>query len=329
MTTAQSKSKLKLLYIMKILLEKTDEEHPITINEIIQRLTCYGITAERKSIYSDIEVLKNFGLDIICIRGKANEYFIGSRKFEMPELKLLVDAVQSSRFITYKKSEQLIKKIGHLCSQHQAKNLQRQVLISDRIKMMNESIYYNVDAIHRAIQGNKKIKFQYFDYTLEKEIRFRRGGEHYIASPYALCWSDNNYYLISYYQRYNDISNFRVDRMKNVQMMDEERETTEEFKDFNAADYSNKIFQMFSGEWEMVELQFHHSLIIVVIDRFGKEVFIYNRTKNTFCIRAEIIISDTFLGWLFMFGNKVKVLSPGWLQKRMRNNAEKILELYQ
>lgn len=325
---SQSNGKLKLLYIMKIFLENTDEEHRITINGIINNLKSYGISAERKSVYSDIELLRDFGLDIICIREKANHYFIGSRKFEMPELKLLVDAVQSSRFITYKKSEELIKKIGKLCSIHQAKILQRQVIVSDRIKTMNESIYYNVDVIHNAIQENKKIKFQYFDYTLEKDIRFRRDGEYYIASPYALSWSDNNYYLISYYRRYDDISNFRVDRMKNVQIINEKREITEEFKNFNVADYSNKIFHMYSGESQMVELEFHRSLINVVIDRFGKEVFVHNRTKSTFCIRVDVIISDTFLGWLFMFGDKVKILSPEGLKKRMRKKTERILDLY-
>lgn len=325
----QSHSKLKLLYLIKILWEKTDEEHPITVNEIIEQLKSYGISAERKSIYSDIELLQDFGLDIICIREKANQYFIGSREFQMPELKLLVDAVQSSRFITYKKSSELIKKIEKLCSIYQAKTLQRQVIVSDRIKNMNESIYYNVDVIHHAIQENKKIKFLYFDYTVDKEISFRRGGEYYIASPYALSWSDNNYYLIAYYPRYDDISNFRVDRMKNVQVMEEKREIKEEFKNFNIVDYSNKIFHMYSGKMETVELEFDFSLINVVIDRFGKDVFIYHKRGNSFCIHTDVIIGDTFLGWLFMFGDKVKVLSPESLKKRMRESAKRVLKFYE
>ncbi|WP_283205623.1 helix-turn-helix transcriptional regulator [Garciella nitratireducens] len=329
MMSGRSNGKLKLLYIMKILLEKTDEDHPITVYEIIRNLQFYGISAERKSIYSDIDLLKEFGLDIICIKGKANQYFIGSREFQLPELKLLVDAVQSSRFITYKKSAELIKKIEKLCSIYQAKTLHRQVIISDRIKNMNENIYYNIDVIHQGIQENKKIKFQYFDYTMEKKIAFRREGEYYTVSPYALSWSDNNYYLIAYYQRYNGISNFRVDRMKNVQVIKEARESREEFKDFDIVDYSNKIFYMYSGKTEMVELEFDASLINVVLDRFGKDVFIYHKRKNCFCIRTEIIIGDTFLGWLFMFGDKVRVLSPESLKKKIKQRTKKVLKLYE
>lgn len=327
----QSNEKLKILCIMKILLEKTDEDHSITVNEIIRDLESYGTSAERKSIYSDICLLEDFGLDIICMRskGKANRYFIGTREFEMPELKLLVDAVQSSRFITYKKSRELIKKLGSLCSVYEAKTLQRQVIVADRVKTMNESIYYNIDVIHNAIHGNRQIRFQYSDYTVDKDIKFRRGGEYYIASPYALHWSEGNYYLISYYERYEGISNFRVDRMRNVDILDKKRKMTEEFKDFDVVDYANKIFRMYSGDLETVKLQFDSSLINVVIDRFGKDVFIYNKRENSFSICVEIIISNTFLGWLFMFGDKVKILSPESLKRKMENKAKKVLQLYQ
>lgn len=313
---------------MKILWEDTDENHPITVNKLINSLKAYGISAERKSIYSDIELLRDFGLDILCVREKANKYFIASRDFELPELKLLVDAIQSSRFITYKKSEEFIKKIEKLCSNYEAKTLNRQVVVRDRIKTMNESIYYNVDVIHRAVHENKQIKFQYFDYTVHKKIKYRRDGEYYVVSPYALSWSDEHYYLIAYYQRYDSISNFRVDRMKNIQIMDKTRVVTQEAKNFNVADYSNKMFKMYSGEMQNVALKFHHSLINVVIDRFGKDIFIHNIGKDYFCINVDVIATDTFLGWLFMFGNKVEILAPENLREKMKEKAKNIVEFY-
>jgi predicted DNA-binding transcriptional regulator YafY len=314
---------------MKILMEKTDEHHPITVNEIIEELAKYDISAERKSIYSDIELLTSFGIDIICEKGRANKYFVGSRDFELPELKLLVDAVQSSKFITYKKSEQLIKKIERLTSIHEAKELHRQVVVADRIKMMNESIYYNVDEIHKAIQNNKQIKFKYFDYNLDKKIEFRRNGEWYFASPYALTWSDDNYYMIAYYERYNDISNFRVDRMAAIQMVKEERIMCEDTENFNVADYSKKFFRMFSGEMETVKLQVDNSLINVVIDRFGKDIVINKQDDDHFTITVDVVATNTFLGWLFMFGDKVKILSPEHLIDKMKNMIRRVVDLYE
>lgn len=325
---ANSNLKLKPLYIMKILLEKTDENHPLTVNEIISELSYYDIPAERKSIYSDIDLLMSFGLDIICEKGRANKYFIGTRDFELPELKLLVDAVQSSKFITHKKSEELIKKIEKLTSIYEAKELHRHVVVADRVKTMNESIYYNVDEIHKAIQQNKQIRFKYFDYNLDKQIEYRRDGEWYYASPYALTWSDDNYYMIAYYERYNGISNFRVDRMAAIEMVEEERIMCEDIKDFNVADYSKRIFRMFSGETEIVKLQFHNSLINVVIDRFGKDIVINRQDDDHFIITVDVVATNTFLGWLFMFGDKVKILSPETLKDKMIKALKELDVMY-
>lgn len=325
---ANSKLKLKILYIMKILMEKTDENHAMTVNEIIKELEKYGIKAERKSIYSDIDLLSDFGLDIICEKGKANKYFIGSRDFELPELKLLVDAVQSAKFITNKKSKELIKKIEKLTSIYEAKELHRQVVVANQVKTTNESIYYNVDKIYKAILQNKQIRFKYFDYNLDKQIEYKRGGEWYYASPYALTWSDENYYMIAYYERYNGLSNFRVDRMNTIEIIDEKRIMCEDNKNFNLADYSKKIFRMFSGEIEKVKIQFDNSLINVVIDKFGKDVVIHKQSDDHFTITVDVIATDTFLGWLFMFGDKVKILKPEKLRKTMYENACRIMELY-
>jgi predicted DNA-binding transcriptional regulator YafY len=314
---------------MKILIERTDEKHFLTVNDIISELKKYYISSERKSIYSDIELLKSFGIDIICEKGRANKYYIGSREFELPELKLLVDAVQSSKFITYKKSTELIKKIEKLASIYEAKELHRQVFVADRVKTMNEAIYYNVDAIHKAIQENKKVAFKYFEYDTDKKIKFRRNGEKYIVSPYALTWENGNYYLISYYERYEDISNFRVDRMNKIEIIDEDRFMIEDENKFDVADYSNKIFNMFSGDIESVELQFDNSLINVVIDRFGKEVFINKKDENSFSIKVEVAVSSTFYGWLFMFGNRVRILSPQWLVDTFKEKIEEVRANYE
>lgn len=307
---ANSKLKLKPLYIMKILLEKSDEKHPLTVNEIINELAFYDISAERKSVYADIDLLETFGLDVICEKGRSNKYFIGEREFELPELKLLVDVVQSSKFITYKKSKELIKKIEKLTSVYEAKDLHRQVIVNDRVKTMNESIYYNVDAIHQAIQLCMKVKFKYFDYTVNKQLKFRKNGDFYCVDPYALTYTDENYYLIAYHKKYNDISHFRVDRMTDIEVSDEKRPEVKAFKDFNVAKYSKKVFQMFSGEMHRVELELDNSLINAVIDKFGKEINIFDKTEESFKISIEVATTGTFFGWLVMFGDKIKIVSP-------------------
>lgn len=325
---ANSKLKLKPFYIMKILMEQTDEQHPMTVNELIEELGKYNITAERKSIYADIDMLMEFGLDIICIKGRANQYFIGARDFELPELKLLVDAVQSSRFITYKKSEELIGKLEKLTSIYEAEELHRHVVVSDQIKTMNESIYYNVNDINKAIQQNKQIRFKYFDYNLDKQVEYRRNGDWYYASPYAFTWDDDNYYMIAFYERYDDISNFRVDRMTSIEVIDEVRVFEGECLEFNVADYSKKIFRMFSGDTEKVKLQFDNSLINVVIDRFGKEVEIQKVDQDAFVIEVDVVATNTFLSWLFMFGDKVKIVEPLRLREEMISTTMRIANIY-
>lgn len=297
-------------------MEKTDEDHQMTVNDLIDELDRIGISAERKSIYSDVELLKNFGADIVCDKTRTNNYYIASRDFELPELKLLVDAVQSSKFITHKKSNELIKKIEKLTSLHEAKELHRHVIVNDRVKTMNESIYYNVDAIHHAIQHNRMVQFKYFDYTVDKRLKFRRNGEVYCVSPYALTWADENYYLIAYHDRYKDISHFRVDRMSEINVSDEARPIIEEFEDFNVVDYSKRVFSMFSGESEKVELEFDNSLINVVIDKFGKNIKVFEKTEATFRISVEVAATSTFFGWLFMFAGKVKIIGPDQVKER-------------
>lgn len=320
--------KLKLLYLKKTLEEKTDEYHALKVSQIIEELARYEISAERKSIYDDFEALRLYGMDIASSKSKTTGYYLASRDFELPELKLLADAVASSKFITERKSKELIKKIEGLASIHEAKQLQRQVYVMGRVKTMNEKIYYNVDAIHQAIAENRQIAFKYFEYTVDKEKRYRREGEKYIVSPYAMSWDNENYYLIALYAKYQNPSHFRVDKMESIEMMECRREALPDNKDFNLAEYSKKVFSMFSGEEENIRLHFDNSLIGVVLDRFGSDVMVSKDGENGFTVNIRAFVSPTLLGWIFGFGENVKVLAPESLKQLLREKAEACARLY-
>ena len=325
-----SNQKLKTLYLMKILLEKTDEENTITLNEMLTELERYGITAERKSIYDDMEALRQYGIDIATKKTKTTDYFIANRLFELPELKLLVDIVQSSKFITHKKSNDLIKKIESLTSTHQAKKLQRQVYVANRVKTINERIYFNVDILHTAISENCQISFKYFEYNVDKKKQFRNSGQAYIVSPYALSWADENYYLISHYPKNPELTHFRVDRMTEIKLLKAPCRALLDItgeKSLDIAEYSKKVFNMFGGEEETVKLQFDNSLVNVVIDRFGKDVSIEKVDETHFNIRVHVAVSSTFLAWVFQFGDKVKILSPECVVVRYREMLQRCLDL--
>ena len=327
--------KLKLLYLVKMLLEKTDEGHPLTVPEMIAELEKLDVSAERKSIYDDLEALRRFGLDIECRKSKTTGYYVASRQFELPELKLLADAVASAKFITEKKSAELIRKIESLASFHEAKRLQRQVYVLGRVKAMNERIYYNVDAIHRAIAENRQISFQYFEYIVDfKEPskwrkQYRYGGERYTASPYALSWDDENYYMIAYYERHGNLSHFRVDKMESIEMLETVRHPLPKGTEFDPAGYAKKVFNMFGGEEEKIKLRFDNSLIGVVLDRFGKDVAIRPDGEDGFIIHVDALVSPTLLGWIFEFGDKVKILEPKSLIEELRQKAAENLSQYE
>ena len=265
--------KFKLYRLAQIMMEKTDEEHFITMPEIMEALNAYEITADRKTIYADLKDLEDFGIEVVGEPvGNRYHYHVVSRTFELAELKLLVDAIQSSKFITERKSNTLIKKLEKLVSKYDAMKLQRQVYVSGRIKTMNESIYYNVDAIHHAISENKKIKFQYYQWNVKKEMELRHNGAFYCISPWGLCWDNENYYLVGFDSETEKIKYYRVDKMLRVQMVEELRDGKEHFKKLNMADYAKKSFSMFGGEERQVKLLVKNSLAGVIIDRFGKEV---------------------------------------------------------
>ena len=321
--------KLKIVYLMKILLEKTDETHSITMPEIISSLKNYGISAERKSIYSDIENLRLFGMDIIGEQRERTFYYhVGSRQFELAELKLLVDSVQSAKFITAKKSNELIKKIEGFASKYEASQLQRQVYVAERIKTMNESIYYNVDKIHTAIGANSKISFQYFQWDVHKKMVMRKDGALYEVSPWALSWDDENYYLIAFDSNEDKIKHFRVDKMLHIDVKNEQREGKEKFKEFNMAVYARKTFGMFGGEEQKVKLLCENSFAGVMIDRFGKDVFLVPTDETHFTVNVNVAVSRQFLAWVIALGEGVKIVEPESVVRQMREEVERLMRQY-
>jgi len=301
--------KLRQLYLMKIFLEQTDEDHPMTVNELIDQLRLYGVTAERKSLYSDIERLSDFGINVMMQKTNTFGYFVVDRRFELAELKMMVDAVQSSRFITAKKSAELIKKIADLGSIHQAKQMNRQVYIDGQPKTINEKVFYSVDAIHAAINGNNKISFKYFDYNAKKQPVYRKQGELYIQTPVALCWKDDSYYLIAYSVKHDGLAHYRVDRLDSVTVLDEPRDGIGNER-FDVAEYTKKMFGMYSGELIRATLSFDPTLVNVVIDRFGQDVHITEEADGWVTFSVEISASPVFLGWLLQFGNRAKIKAP-------------------
>lgn len=324
-----SNQKLKMLYLAKIFTEETDDNHPLTMPEIIGKLKAYDVNADRKTIYMDLEELRTFGLDIISEQvGRKWYYYIGGRDFELPELKLLVDSVQSSKFMTDRKSSELIHKIESLASKHDAKKLQRQVFITGRIKTMNESIYYNVDRLHEAIATDSQIRFKYFQWNVNKEMELRRGGQWYQTSPWGLMWDDENYYLVAYNSEDGKIRHYRVDKMLNISTVDERREGKEEFKAFDLPHYTRSLFGMFGGEEKKVTIEATNDMVGVMIDRFGKDIFIIPVDDDHFSITVNVAVSNQFLGWIMALGKDVKITGPADVVELMRENAKRLAEQY-
>ena len=324
-----SNQKYKLIYIIRYLLENTDENHKVTMPEILAYLEANEISAERKSIYDDLEAIRELGIDVQGEKNGRNfYYYVVSRDFEMAELKLLVDAIQSSKFMTEKKSQELIKKLGRLVSVHEAKQLKRQVYVAGRAKALNESIFYNVDAIHNAIEENKKITFQYFQWNTKKEMELRKGGSLYEVSPWALLWEDENYYLVAYDAKSGKIKHYRVDKMLKISCMDSAREGKEHFEKFNIPEYTKKNFGMFAGEEDTVKLEVHNRLIGVILDRFGTDTMIIPADEEHFRVNVKVSVSNQFFGWLFGLGDGVRILGPENVKERMKEEIEKIQKLY-
>lgn len=321
--------KFKLYYLAKIMTEKTDDEHMITMPEIRSALEAYGVTADRKSLYDDMEALRVLGIDVIGEKvGKNYYYHVGKKQFEIAELKLLVDAIQSSKFITEKKSNELIRKLTNMASTYEAAQLKRQVVVQGRVKTMNESIYYFVDDVHRAIAENKQISFEYMKWNEQKKMVRRKNGS-YIVSPWALTWDDENYYLIAYDEEADCLKHFRVDKLKSIQVLDEKRTGKEAFKEFNLAKYAKMSFGMYGGESTKITISFSNDLAGVFIDRFGRDIVIHpSKQKGWSKTKVDVALSDQFLGWIFALGSKVKILEPKEVVKRFKGELKNIGKLY-
>lgn len=321
--------KLKLIYLQQFLLERTDEEHAVTMEQMLHELHRRGVTAERKSVYDDIEALRYSGLDVIAEkRGRNVYYYIGSRPFELAELKLLVDSVQAAKFISSKKSQSLIHKIEGLTSKEEARKLHRQVVVAERLKTTNESVLYHVDKIHAAISANVKIRFRYFQWNVKKERQFRRNNGFYSISPWSLLWDDENYYLIGYDEEDKRMKHYRVDKMAELSITEEPRQGELLFARLDMAVYAKKHFGMFDGEEENVRLEFENSFAGVVIDRFGKEVTLFPSDKEHFQVTVKVAVSPQFLGWLFSLGKHVRIVSPESVVGKMRVQLADLQGIY-
>lgn len=324
------RQKLKLLYLAEWLRRDTDEEHGLTAAQLLRRLEEKGIHAERKSIYDDIRALTDYGMDIVGGRGPQGGYRLVHRAFELPELKLLVDAVQSCKFLSERKSRALIRKLESLASRWEAQRLQRQVYAVGHEKSKNETVYYSIDTIHTAISDNRQIAFRYFEWTVEKSPRYRRGGAVYERSPYALVWDDENYYLVAYDHTASPpgIRHYRVDRMENLHVLDVPRAGRDVFEDMDLAQYVRQTFGMFGGEAQKLELRFAARLAGVVLDRFGKETIFLPEPGDTFRVHVRSVVSPQFMGWLAGFGPEAKLLGPPEVQAEYLRFCRAMLAQY-
>ena len=318
--------KLKIFYILDYLQENSHQDHPVRASELISMLDSrHNIQCDRKTVYSDILALQDYGVDIESVPGRNGGYYIASRNFELPELKLLIDAVLSSRFLTEKKSRELIEKLCSQCSVYDARLMRRDVLVSGRVKSMNETIYYNVDAIQDAIAENRQISFRYFDYALDGSRRYR--DRDYQASPYGLCQDNENCYLLALSPRHG-VTSYRVDRMSDIVVLEEKREPCPELSGKALIAHANRLFQMYSGEETTVKLRFHRSLVNVVFDRFGTDIMLIPEGDEHFVFTVNVAVSPMFLSWIIGFGTKAKVLYPQSVIDQCRALCREAMEQY-
>ncbi|MBQ8504208.1 MAG: WYL domain-containing transcriptional regulator [Clostridia bacterium] len=326
-------TKLKLLYIMDYLQRKSDEDNPVSVDELMAMLTREGIDCERKSVYSDIKILKAFGMDIDTARLPKSGYCLLSRDFELPELRLLIDAVQAANFITPKKTKELIDKIGTLCSDKQKKNLDGQVYIEKRVKCANEEIYYYIDKIHRAITANKQISFIYSKRTISEDgTEIAVQEKEHCVSPYAMIWSNDHYYLVGNNEKYDNLMHLRIDRMKKVEITEKKSRSFTEVSGykrfFDSADYSGKTFNMFSGDTQRLEICCDNSILEEILDRFGTDATIRKISEERFTLSSRCVVSEGLVSWIMQFGSKIEVVSPKSLKEDVKKRAEEILGVY-
>ena len=318
--------KLKIFYILDYLQRNSHEGSLVRASDLIAMLDRqHNISCDRKTVYSDVAALQEYGVDIVSIPGKNGGYYIASRNFELPELKLLIDAVQSSRYLTEKKSRELIEKLLTQCNEQDANLMKRNVLVSGRVKSMNETIYYSVDTIQNAITENKQITFSYFDWDLGGKRKFR--DKSYVASPYGLCQDNENCYLLALSERHG-ITSYRVDRMMDIKLLDAKRIPCPELTGAALTEHANRLFQMYSGDQTNVKMRFHRSLINVVIDRFGKDTMLIPDGDEYFNFTVNVAVSPMFLSWVMGFGSKAKILYPQSVADELCNLCKEAMSQY-
>ena len=318
--------KLKIFYILDYLKENSHQNHPVRAAELLSMLERqHNIICDRKTVYSDIAALQDYGVDIVSIPGKNGGYYIASRNFELPELKLLIDAVQSSRFLTEKKSRELIEKLCRECNVYDAQLMRRDVVVSGRVKSMNETIYYNVDAIQEAIGQNRQITFRYFDWGIDGKRRYR--DKHYQVSPYGLCQDNENCYLLALSPRYG-VTSYRVDRMSDIKLAEETRVPCTELTGKNLTSHANRLFQMFAGDTTTVKMRFHRELTNVVMDRFGRDTMLIPDGEDHFVFTVNVAVSPMFLSWVIGFGTKAKILHPQSVIEECQELCRQAMEQY-
>lgn len=320
--------KLKLLYLMRILLEMTDESHALTLAELSAELGKYDVGAERKSLYDDLELLKLYGIPVSIRRDRQVRYYVSSHRFSLAELKLLLDAVEASKALTPQKSLELCRKLEGMTSRYEGALLHEQISMANRLKAANEEIFANVEQICRAISQNRRIRFRYFEWNANKQRLLRKQGEYYTVSPYALNWDDENYYLIAYDNEAEKRKHFRVDKMLEVTLCDEKREGDFSHEEFDASSYSRSVFGMYGGEYANVRIRCDNALAGVVLDRFGREVTILTNTPTYFEFAAKVMISPTFLSWVLGFGKQMRLLSPESAVESLKALATDALAAY-
>lgn len=321
--------KLKLLYLSKIMQEQTDDTHYLTMPQIIEELAKYDIDSQRKSVYDDLAALNDFGIEIIKEQeGFRAYYHCGNRDFEIAELKILVDAIQSSKFITEKKTRELIKKLERNVSNYDSKLLDREVTVTGRVKNMNESIYYAVDAIHTAISENKAITFKYFGWNVKGEEEYHRDGAFYEVSPWALHFDDERYYLIGYDHEKKEMRHYRVDKMREVSVTDKKRKGKTEFKKQDRAKYNEQYFRMYGGDFETVTLRCKNEMANVIFDQFGKSVKPMKVDDEHFDVRVNVAVSSQFLAWVFALEGGVKIVGPDDVKDKMKKLLNNNIEQY-
>lgn len=323
---ANNVMKKRMIHLLKLLYEKTDEQHLLSTYEILDYLASVGCSTNRKTLKSDIDLFVEMGMDIVTITSSPNKYFWGTRTFQIPELKLLIDAVSSSRFITAKKSEELIQKLGTFASQYQTENMTRHLVAAGRVKPGNENVYYIVDAINDAINDGKKISFKYLEYTGDKKQVFRNKGELYTISPYVLYWNDDFYYVVGYSEKRKKVISFRVDRLYQPKITD--TDATPRPADFDVTDYSREIFEMYDGETTEIQLRCEDSLMKYVVDRFGEDVKTDSHDDNTFTATVEIALSPTFYGWVFQFAGRIRIEAPKMVKDEFSKMIQAVFQNY-